>query len=1265
MKFRLRHIIIWLTLLNGTTLNASHILGGEIYYKHLKNNQYKVTLNIFRDCNGCKINGNGGGSTSENCSEIDYIYVKSNEDSSSKEVKFSLKREFVSDITPICNSKISACNKNSNTIFGIELQSFTATIDLDNDAIKGFCNYIVYIVIAERNSDITTGQAKQNFCIDAMINACLDKANSSSEFINKPMFIYNSNKPVYQSFGVIDNDGDSIVYSLTPALTGYNKTAKYNAGYSFNKPLSIYCADIACIPDKNASLPTGFYFGNNNGESVFTPVLESERAVISVKVEEYKQVYGKWVKAGYIKRDIQIYVKNSEGNNTPVFTSNDYFEVCENSDLEIKITAKDDKNIITSTYDSLSYYSKDKPENSEFTQYYQSDPPYRYSVLKWHAPKYSSSKKSFNFTVNAVDNNCPLNYTSVQIISIKINPKNNLKIQKTDLGCNNFEIKAINIENSSTFEMRVVDILSNIEILKTSKFNDTISNLENGKYLITAQITNYNGCTTFISDTLFNKHKSFSYIKGDSIVCKNTEHSYIVINNIHPEAKTEWFFDDILVGSDNLNAKFLSNGILKSVSIFNKGKWSCTNTLSKQINVLETPEITAADKFEICHNSGFYNLSKIDIIPTNGTWSCESKLFINNFINTNDSLPYNDKELQLKYTVKNHIGCTATKSIDFKIKAIPEFELNSITNCEKSTAIWLNNLIKKPYNKLDFNYNWKIYGYNGIIKEINGSKYVLSSDLGLGIHKISGKITAKNSCSNIDSAIIEITPSVNIKFENEIVACQNSGFADINKISGVTPSSGNWSFFDFPLFVEKNKIKTDTCGTFEAIYIYDNYGCYDSKKVNIKIVCSPEINTNIINENICENKLPIALEATPKGGIWEGNYINSENIFNPPTSEKNTNYLLKYKVISEKCSFEKKTNIKVLVSPKNILFTNKTTYCQGESILLNGNIKNTDILKANYYSENIELNIDGKQNVENLYVTNSKYQYPEPTNGQIIKIIAENKNLCSDTSLLYFKVLEKPEILKLNDTAFCENTNSELIPLINYKGNIKSYFWEKDNATISESKVLKSVLLAKGVNKLKFTVNSDFCGDEKTITVIVNKKPYVDFIIIPSETVSILNSKIECLNQSEKNLEFLWNFGTSRIDNTSTELNPKYKYTDTGFFIIKLYGTNQYGCSDLYIKELKIIPELVLFVPNAFSPDNKGIEENNSFGVVLNHYQQFKINIFDRWGHKVYYSENPKERWNGMSGDVYCTPDIYIYNIEILSVSGHTYKYRGTITLIK
>ena len=40
----------------GLNLKATHIVGGELYYEYLGNNNYRVTLDYFIDC----VNGNPG-----------------------------------------------------------------------------------------------------------------------------------------------------------------------------------------------------------------------------------------------------------------------------------------------------------------------------------------------------------------------------------------------------------------------------------------------------------------------------------------------------------------------------------------------------------------------------------------------------------------------------------------------------------------------------------------------------------------------------------------------------------------------------------------------------------------------------------------------------------------------------------------------------------------------------------------------------------------------------------------------------------------------------------------------------------------------------------------------------------------------------------------------------------------------------------------------------------------------------------------------------
>ena len=155
------------------------------------------------------------------------------------------------------------------------------------------------------------------------------------------------------------------------------------------------------------------------------------------------------------------------------------------------------------------------------------------------------------------------------------------------------------------------------------------------------------------------------------------------------------------------------------------------------------------------------------------------------------------------------------------------------------------------------------------------------------------------------------------------------------------------------------------------------------------------------------------------------------------------------------------------------------------------------------------------------------------------------------------------------------------------------------------------------------------------------------------------------LNQSNQNQSWLWNFGTNQIDNYSTETNATYSYKDTGTYEVSLKGTNEFGCSDLRKRTLIVKPDLLIFIPNAFSPNHKDEEKNNVFGVSLQNYVSYSLEIFDRWGHKLFASENPEETWDGTADGNLCTPDIYLYSINIVSITNQNYHYKGTIALIK
>jgi gliding motility-associated-like protein len=91
-----------------------------------------------------------------------------------------------------------------------------------------------------------------------------------------------------------------------------------------------------------------------------------------------------------------------------------------------------------------------------------------------------------------------------------------------------------------------------------------------------------------------------------------------------------------------------------------------------------------------------------------------------------------------------------------------------------------------------------------------------------------------------------------------------------------------------------------------------------------------------------------------------------------------------------------------------------------------------------------------------------------------------------------------------------------------------------------------------------------------------------------------------------------------------------------------------------------------VYVPNAFSPNNDGV--NDAFIIEGLDPRGYRLEIFNRWGDVLFYSENPEEPWigqNQLAGAEYFVPDgVYIWKLRYEMRDGPR-LLDGTITLIR
>lgn len=293
MKAFIRFIPIAFFLLLSTTASAWHLVGGEMYYECLGNNQYRIYMKVYRDCrnqvnpaapfddpspfsvfdgNGNQVAINGGSNT---------VYVPISADPNNLPV--STGNPCVIPPTGLC----------------VEEATYETTITLPYNP-DGY--HIAYQRCC-RNSSITNifnpnsyGGTFTVFISDLAQTTC----NTSAQFTNFPPIVICTNQPLSIDHSATDPEGDSLVYSFCAPYTGF-QMGNPGPGPATPPPYST----VPFIPPLSPTNPLG---GNpqitiNSQTGIITgiPTITGQY-VVGVCVEEYRN----GVLLSTLRRDFQF-----------------------------------------------------------------------------------------------------------------------------------------------------------------------------------------------------------------------------------------------------------------------------------------------------------------------------------------------------------------------------------------------------------------------------------------------------------------------------------------------------------------------------------------------------------------------------------------------------------------------------------------------------------------------------------------------------------------------------------------------------------------------------------------------------------------------------------------------------------------------------------------------------------------------------------------------------------------------------------------------
>ncbi len=238
-------------------------------------------------------------------------------------------------------------------------------------------------------------------------------------------------------------------------------------------------------------------------------------------------------------------------------------------------------------------------------------------------------------------------------------------------------------------------------------------------------------------------------------------------------------------------------------------------------------------------------------------------------------------------------------------------------------------------------------------------------------------------------------------------------------------------------------------------------------------------------------------------------------------------------------------------------------------------------------------------------------------------------------------------------------------------GSISSWAWNFGDGSFSSQQNPVHTYERTGTYDVRLTVSDEF-GCEATysemVPVISFPGPEAFFSADPATPNAFDN--IQFTDDSQSAISWSWYFGDG---NVSLAQNPLHSYDIPGSYTVELTVSNE-NCTETIKRIVKVGDELVVFVPNAFTPNGDGI--NDLFKAVVSGGDpaEFEMRIFNRWGEEVFYSEDYTEGWRGSfqtrsrgGGDEYFVPNgVYVWRIRVKeNLSTEKFEFSGHVTLIR
>ncbi len=248
------------------------------------------------------------------------------------------------------------------------------------------------------------------------------------------------------------------------------------------------------------------------------------------------------------------------------------------------------------------------------------------------------------------------------------------------------------------------------------------------------------------------------------------------------------------------------------------------------------------------------------------------------------------------------------------------------------------------------------------------------------------------------------------------------------------------------------------------------------------------------------------------------------------------------------------------------------------------------------------------------------------------------------------------------------------ISLTNQSEYADSWYWDFGDQNISYEKNPRYIYFDPGNYEITLVAIGKGGNDTIKTQVEVYATPVADFEIV-DPLIELPLESLQVMNLSEDADGYLWDFGDG---NVSSDFQPAHFYNETGLYTITLTAFTQTepSCADTLIRgnEVRAEEACRMIFPTGFTPVKTGpgggaynpnARSNEVFYPVNMGIQDYELEIYNKWGERIFYSDDIEKGWDGYIDGKPAPMGVYVWKAKARCSSGKRIEKAGDVTLLR